>query len=727
MAGPGTTYEQGSGPVPGGRRNTPPSSNGKGGPGNGKPRRSGWRRLFYWCAVLAVWLLIFMVVFFAVFARDLPSTDSLYNVDRQPSITYLDRNGALIAVRGTQMAPPADLDSLPDYVPAAFVAIEDRRFYNHPGFDPIGMSRAMVANMRAGRVVQGGSTLTQQLAKNLFLSPDQNMKRKVQELMLAVWLEMKFSKKEILALYLNRVYFGAGAYGIEAASQRYFDKSAKDLTVGEAALLAGLLKAPSRYSPVSESERAGARATVVLNEMVEAGVITDAQRAQAAATPVRVSRTLATQHAQYFVDWLDKQIRGLVGEPTEDLVVETTLDLTLQTSAERAVRRILDRDASRGVEQAALVALDGDGRVRAMIGGASYADSQFNRATDARRQAGSAWKPFVYLTALEAGYTPETRVVDQPIQIGNWSPRNYSGNFIGETTLANAVAQSTNTVAASIADRVGRDNVSRTARRLGITSRIGLEPAMALGAVEVSPVEMAQAYDAFANGGRRVNAYGISRIRTPQGRVIYQRDARAGAPVQAISNPFLYYQNQMLRGVVTSGSGRSAAIAGRDIAGKTGTTSDYKDAWFVGYTGGFVTAVWVGKDDNTAMRGVTGGSAPAAIWRGFMEAALPRLNAPAIPSGPAMPEGWQPPSPIGNMLGQIGDPYGDNPPAQADADLYGEPEPTPAPRVMSSDPNARRPDTPVVRPTAPQPSAPRDTPQARPAPAPDRKTEPLFF
>jgi penicillin-binding protein 1A len=730
MAGPGTTYEQGSGPVPGGRRNAPRPGSGNGGkdgPENGKPKRSGWKRLFYWCAVLAVWLLIFMVVFFAVFARDLPSTDSLYNVDRQPSITYLDRNGALIAVRGTQMAPPADLDSLPDYVPAAFVAIEDRRFYNHPGFDPIGMSRAMVANMRAGRVVQGGSTLTQQLAKNLFLSPDQNMKRKVQELMLAVWLEMKFSKKEILALYLNRVYFGAGAYGIEAASQRYFDKSAKDLTVGEAALLAGLLKAPSRYSPVSESERAGVRATVVLNEMVEAGVITDAQRAQAAATPVRVSRTLATQHAQYFVDWLDKQIRGLVGEPTEDLVVETTLDLTLQTSAERAVRRILDRDASRGVEQAALVALDGDGRVRAMIGGASYADSQFNRATDARRQAGSAWKPFVYLTALEAGYTPETRVVDQPIQIGNWSPRNYSGNFIGETTLANAVAQSTNTVAASIADRVGRDNVSRTARRLGITSRIGLEPAMALGAVEVSPVEMAQAYDAFANGGRRVNAYGISRIRTPQGRVIYQRDARAGAPVQAISNPFLYYQNQMLRGVVTSGSGRSAAIAGRDIAGKTGTTSDYKDAWFVGYTGGFVTAVWVGKDDNTAMRGVTGGSAPAAIWRGFMEAALPRLNAPAIPSGPAMPEGWQPPSPIGNMLGQIGDPYGDNPPAQADADLYGEPEPQPAPRVMQSDPNARRPDTPVVRPTAPQPSTPRDTPQARPAPAPDRKTEPLFF
>ena len=650
---------------------------GRGGGARPQSERTPLQRVLYWGAVLAVWGAIFLVVFFAVFARDLPDTSTLYNVDRQPSITYLDRNGALIAVRGTQQAPPADLEALPDYVPAAFIAIEDRRFYFHPGFDPIGMSRAMAANMRAGRVVQGGSTLTQQLAKNLFLSPDQNMKRKVQELMLAVWLEMKFSKKEILALYLNRVYFGAGAYGIEAASQRYFDKSAKQLTVGEAALLAGLLKAPSRYSPVSESERAATRATVVLNEMVDAGVITPEQRAAAVTEPVRVSRTLATQHAQYFIDWLDKQIRELVGEPTEDMIVETTLDLTLQTQAERVVRRILDRDRSRGVQQAALVALDGEGRVRAMIGGASYADSQFNRATDARRQAGSAFKPFVYLTALETGYTPETMVNDAPIRIGNWSPSNYSDSFAGEMTMAQAVAQSTNTIAAGMADQIGRDNVARTARRLGITSRIGLEPAMALGAVEVSPLEMAQAYDAFANGGKRVTAFGISRIRSPEGRVIYQRASREAGPVQAISNPYLYYQNQMLRGVMTSGTGRAAAIAGRDIAGKTGTTSDYKDAWFVGYTGGFVTAVWVGKDDNTAMRGVTGGSSPAAIWRGFMEVALPRLNAPAIPNGPAMPEGWEPPSPVENLIGRIGDIFGDSPPAEVDPVDEAELEPVP--------------------------------------------------
>lgn len=690
-----------------------------GGPqAQGKPRRSALGWLFYWSAVLAVWGLIFLVVFFAVFARGLPDTSSLYQVDRQPSITYLDRNGALIATRGTQMAPPADLDALPDYVPAAFIAIEDRRFYHHPGFDPIGMMRAMATNVRAGRVVQGGSTLTQQLAKNLFLTPDQNMRRKVQELMLAVWLEMKFSKKEILALYLNRVYFGAGAYGIEAASQRYFDKSAKNLTVGEAALLAGLLKAPSRYSPVSESERAAARATVVLNEMEEAGVITAVQREQAVTQPVIVSRTLATQHAQYFIDWLDKSIRSLVGEPTEDMVVETTLDLTLQTAAERSVRRILDRDAGKGVQQAALVALDGDGRVRAMIGGSSYADSQFNRAVDAKRQAGSAFKPFVYLAAVEAGYTPQTPVVDQPITIGNWSPRNYSGTFSGNMTLAQAVAQSTNTVAAYVADQVGRDSVARAARRLGIESRIGLEPAMALGAVEVSPIEMATAYDAFANGGRRVDAYGISRIRTPQGRVIYQR--QSGQSGQAINNPSLYYMNQMLRGVVTSGSGRSAAISGRDLAGKTGTTSDYKDAWFVGYTGGFVTAVWVGKDDNTAMRGVTGGSSPAAIWKGFMEAALPRLDAPAIPNGPPMPEGWVAPDPVGDLMSGL--------------DQNGLP-------IEPVDPLAGEPYVPdeqaPMQPSSPQPSSPaspkggyRDAPnpqQPEGRSAPERKGDALFF
>lgn len=693
-------------------------SHGHGG-GERSGRRSPMGRLLYWTAVLGVWGLIFSVVFFAVFARGLPDTSSLDAIERVPSVTYLDRNGVLIAARGSEQTQPVNLASLPDYVPAAFIAVEDRRFYHHPGFDPIGMVRAIVANMRAGRVVQGGSTLTQQLAKNLFLTPDQTMKRKVQEIMLAVWMELRFTKEEILTLYLNRVYFGAGAYGIEAAAQRYFDKSASELTVGEAALLAGLLKAPSRYSPLSETERAAGRATVVLNEMEEAGVITAEQREAAVLEPVRVSRTLATQHAQYFVDWLDREVRTLIGENGADLVVETTLDLTLQAQAERAVRAILERDEGRGVEQAALVALDGEGRVRAMIGGGSYADSQFNRAVDARRQAGSAFKPFVYLAAMEAGYTPDTPVEDQPLTIGNWSPRNYDGSFRGRMTMQQAVAASVNTVAAYVADRVGRDRVASAARRLGITSPINLQPAMALGAVEVSPLEMAQAYAAFSNGGRRARAHGISRIRTRDGRVLYERTE--GGAQQVINNPPLYYMNQMLRSVLTGGTATSARIEGFDLAGKTGTTSDYKDAWFVGYTGGFVTAVWVGRDDNTPMRRVTGGSSPAAIWRQFMAAALPRLNVQRIPDGPAMPEGWQNglpggEDPIGDVLEGLGGLFGGG----------GEVQPEPAqPQPVEPRPQ------PV--PSQPQPAPPAQQPQpAQPTPTPGQESrreerEPLFF
>ena len=679
--------------------------------GDGTARRSPFGRLLYWGGVLTIGGLIFSVVFLAVFARGLPDTSSLDAIERIPGVTYLDRNGVLIAARGSEQSPPIELETLPEYVPAAFIAIEDRRFYHHPGFDPIGMVRAMIANMRAGRVVQGGSTLTQQLVKNLFLTPDQTMRRKVQEIMLAVWLELRFSKEEILELYLNRVYFGAGAYGIEAAAQRYFDKSANELTIGEAALLAGLLKAPSRYSPLSETERAAARADVVLNEMEEAGVISAEQREAAVLEPVRVSRTLATQHAQYFVDWLDREVQALIGETRDDLIVETTLDLTIQAQAERAVRAIIERDGERGVEQAALVALDGEGRVRAMIGGASYAESQFNRAVDARRQAGSAFKPFVYLAAMEAGYTPDTPVEDQPVTIGNWSPRNYDGTFRGRMSMAQAVAQSTNTVAAYVADRVGRDRVASAARRLGITSTINLQPAMALGAVEVSPLEMAQSYAAFANGGRRARAHGITRIRTRDGQTLYERRDGEGSS-QVINNPPLYYMNQMLRGVLTSGTARAAAIEGYDLAGKTGTTSDYKDAWFVGYTGGFVTAVWVGRDDNTAMQRVTGGGAPAAIWRQFMAAALPRLNVQAIPDGPAMPEGWEEgllqegEDPIGDILDGLGGLFGGEGDPGGEALPMPEPVEPSQPRPHPQQPPREQPNPAPATP-APQPSEPR--------------------
>ena len=614
-----------------------------------KPQRTPLQALVYWGTVLGVWGLIFVVAFFAVFATDLPDTSKLYDVKRQPSINYLDWSGALLAVRGSQYAPPVDIDALPEYVPAAFVAIEDRQFYHHFGFNPWGIIRSAVWNATHDGPQRGGSTITQQLARNLFLSPAQNYRRKAQELILAVWLEMKFSKKQILALYMNRVYFGAGAYGIEAASQRYFNKPAKDLSIGEAALLAGMMKGPARYSPVSAKERAARRATIVLDEMVRIKAITPEQRDEAFKTPVQVSATLANQRAQYFTDYIDAQVRSLVGEPTEDLVVETTLDLPIQVAAERAVKLGVEGHGGQGVEQAALVAIDGEGRIRAYVGGADYADSQFDRATSARRQAGSAFKPFVYLTAMEQGRNPSMMVVDEPVKIGNWEPRNYTGKYLGPITMQTALAQSINTVAARLASEVGTSNVANTARRLGITSKIQLDPSMALGAVEVSPMEMAQAYAPFSNGGFLAKGYGIERIRTASGKVLYDHGVEKQARAAVIGSPALQYMNQMMREVVTSGTGTRARVGGYDIAGKTGTTSDYKDAWFVGYTGGFVTAVWTGKDDNTAMKRVTGGGAPAEIWRTFMTAALPRLKATPIPGGVAEPP---PPTedPIGDLL-----------------------------------------------------------------------------
>ncbi len=615
-----------------------------------RARRTPFQAFVYWSLVLGVWGLIFVVAFLAVFATGLPDTSTLNNVQRQPSISYLDRSGALVAVRGSQESPPVDLDQLPPYVPAAFIAIEDRQFYHHFGFNPWGMVRAEFYNLtHHGQTLQGGSTITQQLARNLFLTPTQSVRRKVQELILAVWLETKFSKKQILALYLNRVNFGGGAYGIEAASQRYFNKSASQLTLGEAALLAATMKGPSRYNPAANSERAAKRATEVLNAMVETHAITPAQRDAAFATPVHVSATLASQRAQYFTDWLDGQVRALFGkEPTEDLVVETTLDLPIQAAAEQSVRTGVAAHADQGVQQGALVALDGEGRIRAYVGGASYADSQFDRATQAQRQAGSAFKPFVYLTAMEAGHTPSEPVVDAPITIGNWSPKNYTGKYLGQITLETALAQSINTVAARLANEVGTNNVANTAHRLGISSQIQTDPSMALGAVEVSPLEMAEAYDAFANGGYRVHPYGIERIRTAGGQVLYDHGVAQDQLQSVIGQPALSEMTEMMRQVVASGTGGRAKIGGYDIAGKTGTTSDYRDAWFVGFTGGFVAAVWVGRDDNTPMKRVTGGAAPAEIWKSFMAPVLPHIRAEAIPGG-AAPAPAQPDL-IGNLI-----------------------------------------------------------------------------
>jgi len=622
-------------------------------PGRARAKRTPLQALIYWTLVLTVWGATFLVAFFAMFAPGLPDISSLDEAKRRPSISYLDRSGALLSVRGSQAAPAVSLDALPPYVPKAFIAVEDRWYNWHFGFNPWGIARSQIYNMQhkgEGRPLRGGSTITQQLARNLFLNTDQTYRRKAQELVLAVKLEAVYSKKKILETYLNRVYFGGGAYGIEAASQRYFSKPASQLTLGESAMLAGIMKGPSRYSPAASTKNAAQRANIVLNAMVDAGFITEAQRAEAVRTPVRVNSTLANQRAQYFVDWADDQVRQIVGEePTEDLVVETTLDLPLQAAAEQALQRGVAVAKGQGVEQGALVSLDGEGRIRAYVGGTGYLQSQFDRAAMAKRQAGSAFKPFVYLTAVQAGYTPSTQVVDQPIKIGTWEPRNYTGEYLGPIDLQTALAQSVNTVAADLASKVGTSNVAATAHRLGITSPIQLDPSMALGAVEVSPLEMAQAYVPFSNGGSAAKAYGVERIRTARGgRVLYEfRPTRS--PV--IGQPALSEIVSMMRQVVTSGTGTRASVAGYDLAGKTGTTSDYRDAWFIGYTGGFVTAVWVGKDDNKPMRRVTGGGAPAGIWRDYMTAALPRLKVQPIPGG-------QPPPPPPEEEGGEGGPIG---------------------------------------------------------------------
>ena len=541
----------------------------------------------------------------------------------------------MLGVRGGRYAPPVDLAKLPPYVPAAFVAIEDRRFYSHPGFDAMGMARALVADLGEGKAAQGASTITQQLARNLFLTSDRTVERKGIEVIYAIELEQKYSKQQILGLYLSRVYFGAGAYGLEAASERYFDKPAARLTIREAAMLAALMKSPTDYNPIEQPDRSAERTNLVLDAMVETGAITAAERAKAEAQTPRVWKIAANAPAQYFVDWLQPWTSQQVANARQDVVVETTLDLPIEMAAGEAASATAARYARDDVSQAALVSLDGQGRIRAMIGGVDYDASSYNRAILAHRQAGSSWKPFVYLAAMEAGQTPDTMVVDEPVTIGNWSPRNFEAGYLGQITLEHALAQSINTVAARLADQVGRPIVAADARRLGILSPINTDPAMALGTSLVTPFEMAEAYDAFSNGGYRVGAFGVERIRTMGGQTIYR--APPPVTVPAIGNPALSELDRMLRTVVTSGTGVHAAIPGYDIAGKTGTTSDYKDAWFCGFTGGLTTVVWMGRDDNAPMRGITGGSAPAAFWHAFMVRAVHRLPVTAIPYGPAAP------------------------------------------------------------------------------------------
>jgi len=558
-------------------------------------------------------------------------------IQRAPQVVFVDRNGARIGVRGGRYGPAVDIRSLPAHVPAAFVAIEDRRFYSHPGFDAAGIARAAAANLAEGGIAQGGSTITQQVARLLFLNQDKTLERKAREVALAVQLERAFTKPQILGLYLSRINFGKGAWGLEAAAWRYFNKPASRLTVREAAMLASIPKSPTGYNPVDQPARNAERTKLVLDAMVETGVLSPKGRAAALAEKPRVWTRAPEASAQYFVDWMDAQARRRAGTVKQDLVVETTLDLPLERSAEDALRGGVSRGAAQGVQQGAVVVLDGSGAVRALVGGTDHLKAPYNRATDARRQPGSAFKPFVWLAALEAGRTPDSEVVDEPVTLEGWSPANYEPGFQGSMTLEAALARSINTVAASLADEVGRDTVASTARRIGISTPIPTTPAMALGSGVVTPMDMAEAYGAFASGGRQVEAWGVSRIRTMGGKVVWTRPAPPPAK-QVIANPALSDLNRMMRQVLVSGTGTRAALPGRDMAGKTGTTSAYQDAWFAGYTGEIVTVVWMGRDDNRPMKGVTGGSLPAEVWRNVMSAAVKRLPSGPIPAGPPPPE-----------------------------------------------------------------------------------------
>ena len=618
----------------------------------GAKRRGRMRSLVragLWCFLAGLGVI-------GIFALTLPDTSNLGVAQRKPSITLLAEDGSLIATYGDLFGEALRLKDMPKYLPDAVIATEDRRFYSHFGIDPQGLARAALADLRAGHVVQGGSTITQQLAKNLFLTSERTVTRKIQETLLALWLEHKFSKQQILEIYLNRVYLGAGTYGVDAAAHRYFDKSARDLTLYEAAMIAGLLKAPSRFSPANDKDLAAARAGQVLANMVDAGFITAAQ-SQAAArqkTPLAKAATVSAG-SRYFADWAVDLASSFGAAQGRDLVVTTTLDPRMQAQAEAAIDGTLDREGEKSeVGQGALIAMSPDGAVRAMVGGADYADSQFNRATQALRQPGSAFKPIVYLAAVERGMRPTDHFIDQPIKIGKWEPKDYENKYRGDVTAAEAIALSINTVAAQVLERAGLDNVIATARKLGITADLNHDASLALGTSEVSLIELTASYAAFASGGIGAWPYGVVEIRDAHGGVIYRRDGPG--PGRIIDAQNAATMNQLLSGVMAYGTGKAARLE-RPAAGKTGTTQDSRDALFIGYTADLVCGVWFGNDDDTPMDNVTGGTLPARAWHEFMTAATQAMPVRPLPGEgapvAAAPSPEQPDSGLKSLLDKI--------------------------------------------------------------------------
>lgn len=592
---------------------------------SGTPAKRGlFRRmlggLFYWGFVAAIWGGVLLGGVLAYYAYDLPDVDDAFAATRRPAITVLAADGSELATVGDLYGSAVTLQELPPVLPQAVMATEDRRFYGHFGLDVIGLARAMWVNVQAGRIRQGGSTITQQVAKNLFLTPDRTIRRKVQELLLALWLEQKFTKDEILTVYLNRVYLGRGTWGVDAAARKYFNRPASQLSTWQSAVIAGLLKAPSRLNPVSNPGGARDRANVVLANMVNAGYLTSEAAAAAKREKTRQIGTRLGGGSRYFVDWVLERVPDFVSVD-RDIVVQTTLDPVIQKSADRALVAALDGPGREtGVAQGALVTMTPDGALRAMVGGRSYGQSQFNRATQAKRQPGSAFKPVVYLAGLEAGLGPRSLLVDEPVNIGGWQPRNFDKQHRGSMPMQDALAASINTIAVKVGQHAGWGNVVKTARRLGMSEGLQPNPSIALGAGEVTLLSLTGAYATFANGGMGVWPYGISEIRSRDGETLYIRSGNG--PGRVIAPRHAETMNAMLgRVMAEGGTGKRARLDDRPAAGKTGTSQDYRDGWFVGYTADLVTGVWMGNDDGSKTKNLTGGSLPAGVWRDAMTAA----------------------------------------------------------------------------------------------------------
>jgi penicillin-binding protein 1A len=610
--------------------------------------------LIKWGLVIGLWISIAVGILFAWYASELPDITEAMIFERRPTVTIMSNDGHVLDRYGDIKGKSITVEELPAHVVYAVLATEDRRFYQHHGVDPIGILRAFAVNILHGSYVQGGSTITQQLAKNLFLSRDRTLKRKIQEAMLAIWLEQKLTKDEILSAYLNRVYMGSGAYGIDAAAKVYFNKSAREVSLREAAMLAGVLKAPSRYSPSANPDLAAQRALVVLNAMVDAGFIEEKEVDAIKNNPPAPRRKPSSgETIRYFTDYVVSQLPDLVGETDKDLIVETTLDADIQKESEEAITKgILRYGEERHIGQGAAVVLRLDGAIVAMVGGRDYMMSEYNRVTNALRSPGSSFKPIVYLTALENGWKMDDTIVDEPITEGRYRPQNYGGEYYGEVTLIEALTRSLNTVSVKLMRSVGPDAVISMARRLGITADLEPNLSLALGSSGVPVLQMATAYATLGRGGLAVEPFSIVKISDADGNVYYERP-REHTARQVVPRKYVYDISTMMQSVVENGTGQAARLPYL-AAGKTGTSQDFRDAWFIGFTNRYAAAVWFGNDDNSPMKRVTGGLVPAPAWREIMLKAMEKQG-PDYGTVTAVTEDFSFHDLMGRLLGGGGD------------------------------------------------------------------------